>query len=457
MPDVRLSRLDLNSAGALRREPPRLVGQRQPDYEASFDFRTVFYDCFSSVDGRRLICIGPPLANLARAVLPAILRAFKKSMFSRAEIRRLDRVCQLAFRPGSANAVLSGDLFEQRALAPQPNHCDWFRGRRVLTAISKDNHLDWIRDWAEFYVRWHGCDAVLLYDNGSTQYESAKVRDVLRAIPGVDLAVVVDWRFPFGPSGGGSAARSRTGPNGEQLAIWDSDFCQYGFLQHAHQRFLLSAAAVLNVDIDELVITAERELIFDLVQQSRTGYVNFSGIWIVNAAINDPGEARRHRQLYLSQCARAAANGAEVGGGAIAMHAAAAVVRALDRGPDVRFRGVVEGAAPALFRHYDQLEEPALGAQSGRGRRTRSIKNWSDGSKRRAVRPAKPCGTPVDVARHFFGTALRSPASRAVPWRHKIAGAGHLSAVPRRPRSRAETVVASRGSSCVFITTATPT
>jgi hypothetical protein len=296
MPDVRLSRLDLNSAGALRREPPRLVGQRQPDYEASFDFRTVFYDCFSSVDGRRLICIGPPLANLARAVLPAILRAFKKSMFSRAEIRRLDRVCQLAFRPGSANAVLSGDLFEQRALAPQPNHCDWFRGRRVLTAISKDNHLDWIRDWAEFYVRWHGCDAVLLYDNGSTQYESAKVRDVLRAIPGVDLAVVVDWRFPIGPSGGGNAARSRTGPNGEQLAIWDSDFCQYGFLEHAHQRFLLSAAAVLSVDIDELVITAGRESIFDLAQQSRTGYVNFSGIWIENAAIDDAGEARRHRQ-----------------------------------------------------------------------------------------------------------------------------------------------------------------
>jgi hypothetical protein len=37
--------------------------------------------------------------------------------------------------------------------------CDRFAGRRVLFTLSKDNHLDWVADWAGFYASVHGCDA----------------------------------------------------------------------------------------------------------------------------------------------------------------------------------------------------------------------------------------------------------------------------------------------------------
>ena len=294
--EIRLSRLDLDPAQALRREPPRPREQRQADYDLKFDFRTVFCDCFQSADRRRLICLGPPLLNLASSVIPTCAKAFGKRMFSRAVVRTLDRVSQFWLQPKRWSAELPAGLFAQRELAAQPNLCDLFRGRRAIVTMSKDNELAWIRDWVEFYARNHGCDAVLFYDNGSTQYDAAKVREIVAAIRGIDVAVVVRWPCSFGPSGGGSAAKVWVALDGLKHQIWDSDFSQYVNLEHARHRFLASADAVLNADIDELILTATRESIFDLVQRSRTGYLSFGGIWIENAALYDNGAARRHHQ-----------------------------------------------------------------------------------------------------------------------------------------------------------------
>jgi hypothetical protein len=293
-PEVRLARLELDAAGTLRREPPRPVDHRPPDYDANFDFHTVFYDCFISADGRRLVCIGPPLANLAKAVLPKVTSAFHKPAFAWAKVRRFDRVSELLFQPRRTDAVFGDGIFEQSRIAAQPNHCDWFRGRRAVVTMSKDNHLEWIHDWVEFYARRHGCDAVLFYDNGSTQYEPAQVWERIAAVPGIEVAVVVTWPYRLGPRGAAPPLKTWTGPHGVSHEVWDSDFAQYGMLEHARHRFLSLAAAVLNGDIDELVITLSRQSIFDLVQESRTGYLSFGGIWIENAAENDPGEARRH-------------------------------------------------------------------------------------------------------------------------------------------------------------------
>lgn len=296
--EVRLSRLDLDPAQPLRREPPRRVEQRQADYDLKFDFQTVFYDCFLSVDRRSIMCLGPPLLNLASRVTPAVVGAFGKRTFSRAVIRTLDRVSQFRLHPKRWSAELPPGLFAQHSLAAQPNLCELFRGKRVIMTMSKDNELAWIRDWAEFHARNHGCDAVLIYDNGSTRYEAAKVREIVAAIPGVDAAVVVNWPFSFGPSGAGGVVKVWVALNGLEHQVWDSDFCQYGYLEHARHRILASASAVLNSDIDELVLTAPRKSIFDLARRSRTGYLSFGGIWIENAALHDEGPARRHHQYF---------------------------------------------------------------------------------------------------------------------------------------------------------------
>ena len=155
-----------------------------------------------------------------------------------------------------------------------------FRGTRALVIISKDNDLAWIRDWATFYVRNHGCNAILFYDNGSTRYGLGELRALFASIAGIDVARVEPWRFKFG------SPRAR-------FELWDSDFWQYGMLPHARHRFLARAAAVLNSDVDELVITRNGKSIYDLTRRSRSGYLCYRGAWVENAA-DVPPEGRRH-------------------------------------------------------------------------------------------------------------------------------------------------------------------
>ena len=83
----------------------------------------------------------------------------------------------------------------------QPSGANVFAGRKVLCTFSKDNRLQWIADWAEFHVRAHDANAVLFYDNASTNYMTTDLLALFRSIPGLDAAVVVPWTCKFGPPG----------------------------------------------------------------------------------------------------------------------------------------------------------------------------------------------------------------------------------------------------------------
>jgi hypothetical protein len=285
MQSVVLSRLDLDQETGLRRIPPRAPEHRQPDYDGNFDFFTVLYDCFLSHDGSRIVCIGPPLLNLERRAAGAIERAFRKPFFSWGDRRRLDRNGQIWLKPSVAEAVFEKAPFVQRALKAQPNLCAMFRGKRVLLTKSKNNDLQWICDWVRFHVANHGCNAVLFYDNGSTEYGITELIETISSVPHLDALQVVSWPYIFGP---------QSGPGG----IWDSDFGQYGVLEHAHHRFLAQADAVLNADVDELVVTKSGTSIFDLVHRSRTGLLNYAGVMIDNVTSEEIGSGMgRHAQF----------------------------------------------------------------------------------------------------------------------------------------------------------------
>ncbi len=278
---IALSRLDLDEANDLRRIPARPPEHRQPGFEEAFDYYTVFYDCFWTPGGRRAVCLGPPLYNLESPVVATVQRALARRLFSRCEVRHLDRNMQIWVAPRASRVEFDGQCFKQRALAIQPSHCELFRSKRVLVTKSKDNDLTWIRDWAIFYVANHGCNAVLIYDNASARYSIEEIHETLSSIAGLETAVVVNWPFKFGPGGGPSW-------------MWDSDFSQYGVMEHARLRFLACADAVVNADIDELVVTRTGESIFDLARRSRTGYLAYPGIMIENATEMNDGDARRH-------------------------------------------------------------------------------------------------------------------------------------------------------------------
>jgi hypothetical protein len=308
-----LSPLALNPENPLRRDSPRPEHLRGPTYAERFDSLTVFYDCFRTADGRGTIMLGPPLFNLEPIVLRALQRAYgiswlsripsmfgpqlfnlentflhslrragEISWFSRIPVRRFDRHSQI--RLDSINgADLPRGLFQQDHLNIQQNCCELFRGHRVILTESRNNELQWIKDWVYFFVRKHGANAVLIYDNASTRYASDEIREAICSVAGVKVGVVVDWPYPFGV---------------QDHEPYDSDYCQYGALEHARYRFLSHAEAVVNADIDEFPITARAEPLFDLVQRSSSGYLHYNGQWIENASLSADADGRRHRDYF---------------------------------------------------------------------------------------------------------------------------------------------------------------
>lgn len=253
---VRPSRVVL-PPGALRREPPRPAGLREPDYDDRFDASTLFYDVFRC--HRRVVAVGPPLLNLAGHLRAPHLRDGVRTL-------ALDRTQRtlLGDTGDTVSVALDGRWLSAEVGA---DLAALFRGRRALTTLSLDNDLAWIRDWVRWHVAVHGTDAVLFYDNGSRSYGLDELHATIAGVPGVRVAVVVDWRFRYGPQGTASG-------------LWDSDFAQYGALEHARWRFLREAAGVLNADVDELVWSGSGESVYEVARRSPTGFVSFPGRWV---------------------------------------------------------------------------------------------------------------------------------------------------------------------------------
>ena len=283
---IELSELTLNTSGPLRRERPRPEEFRQPEYDAQFDFHTIFYDYFLSADGLHSILVGPPLFNLKDAVYATLEQSMPPAL--PAEVRNQDRIVQAWLPPTVTSLKLPPDVFEQSRMVVQPSHCQLFNGKKVLLTKSKDNDLVWIRDWALFFASRHGCNAILFYDNGSTKYHSDAVRDTLSKVPGIEVAIVVDWPYRFGPQGS---------------PIWDSDFSQYGILEHARHRFLAHAEGVVNADIDEFILTENGSSVFDYLRRSKTGYLKYVGRWIESATCLNR-EPRRHADFVYQEVGR---------------------------------------------------------------------------------------------------------------------------------------------------------
>lgn len=265
---VRPQPVKLPRFGGLRRNPPRPTAKRQPDYTERFDEDTLFYDVFETDEGIRLV--GPPMLNLQKNLMDTAFSSFDDTALE-PEFNELDRTHSALIR--SSSSSVSFGLEGLRITAPVGvSYSDRFSGRKVLLTKSKNNRLEWIRDWASFHVHEHGVDAVLLYDNGSTDYNCEDILRSLSDIPGLEIAIVVDWDFKFGPQGGDW--------EGLRNAPWDSDFCEYGILEHARRRFLSGAAAVVSLDVDELVISESNRSLFEVLDASESGAITYEGLWI---------------------------------------------------------------------------------------------------------------------------------------------------------------------------------
>lgn len=254
----------LPEGGPVRRytRPPA----RQTDgYRAAFDQRTLTYDAWVENGVLNMLC--PRLLNLW-PILKNGLVAGGKSI--RPRRRRFLRYEVLSMRlPDQPVRVEFGDW--TAPIIPSGGSQARFAGRNLLIAVSRNNALDWIGNWAEAHARGHGTDAVILFDNGSDRYAPEDISDTLSGITGLADHLVLSAPVPYGPPG--RTKKLEVPPRFFQTAMLNLVRLHYGAL----------ARGVLSLDIDE-IMRPGRVSVYDMATRSRSGQVAFPGRWCYAAA-----------------------------------------------------------------------------------------------------------------------------------------------------------------------------
>ena len=267
--DVSLSSFRFEGdARHLRRDRIGTPEERSEGYDSRYDFSTLFYDVYydDRVGEIRIVC--PTLMNFQSLVEQTCFFIDGEEVdllgiesLSRGAVLRLP--CEI---PDPKVLRLKHDDFGGEVPIGRL-HLDHFAGKNVLFAISKDNRLEWIEDWLRYYVKVHGANAVLIFDNESSIYEMDALRKAIAGVQGIETAAVVRAWFPFGPGGSGNVN-------------FNSKFLHMTMVELGRQRFLFDARAVLNVDIDEFVYSRSGRSVFDATVDNPEGYLRFNGEWV---------------------------------------------------------------------------------------------------------------------------------------------------------------------------------
>ena len=249
------------------RDRIRPLNLQQSDYDNEYDFTTFWYDAFFSPDGKWAIIIAPPMFGMKGGqeiyfhsidgiVLPHKIVTMDRNTNIYVYINNV--------RHTSIAAVVNNYKF---IFVIGRSYCNIFSQMRVLLLKSQNNNLAWVKDNVSFHIKYHGATSVLLYDHGSNKYSLDELLLSINEAGSLASVIIVDWKFPFGP------------PAKIGTSTWDSDFCQYGILEHARWRFLAAAKSVLNIDVDELVFSKNSCSIFDLTEKNENAYLSFYGKW----------------------------------------------------------------------------------------------------------------------------------------------------------------------------------
>ncbi len=239
-----------------------LKPQYRPDgYDDAFDADTFWYDAIWTRGRVHLIC--PPFNNLKREVLGAEYR-LDGAPARIARHRRYKRHAVLELIAQTAPKRISvkiGDWTGEGAVnaAGLPGIC----GTRVHFYINRDNDLRWMADHARFTRARHGLDAVVVIDNGSTRYSPDEIAETLRAEGVTPLVFSAPYRY---------------GPIGKPPFRRTEKYLQTALFNALRLRGLDRAGAVLNCDLDELVLGEGS--VFEAARAARLGFVQIAGQWM---------------------------------------------------------------------------------------------------------------------------------------------------------------------------------
>jgi hypothetical protein len=281
--------VNLGSGLGIVREPTRPVKDRIEDFYQKFDSTTLFFDGFFEDRTGEVVLVAPPFVNLLPLIQGVIVTAFPSGGRCNFRIKNMDRHSQvwIAVPRHTTRLTLEGKIGNIE-ITPSRNRAKLFEDKRVLFTLSKNNRLEWIQDWIRYNRDIHGANAVLFYDNQSTNYSAEELLAAIGEISGIDRICVVPWPFKYGPLGF------------DMARCWDSNFCQFGALEHARWMFLRRARSALNSDIDELVVSSKDRSLFEAAERSWTGMVTFHGVWVYGFSDRPPCRGSGSSARYVA-------------------------------------------------------------------------------------------------------------------------------------------------------------
>lgn len=270
----------------LRRDLPGGFAEWDEAAKSAFDDDTLFYDVFQSGSPGTVYAVGPPLKRTFRRFLKQAQMTLDGTPATMREISQSRRASMIE---------ISAPVTDPRALnithpqlsfnvAISPSHLSRYAGTKAMFTLTRNNTLDWIRDWARFHVETQGVETIVLYDNASDIYGADALAEVLSNINGLQAFDVVPAPFQYGPIGLGRELTSQR-------------FLQFGLFEITRLRFLQDTVGVLNMDIDELAHSPVGTTVFEAAADSDAGFLTLPGSW----RYPEPGAPLLHASHTLRQ------------------------------------------------------------------------------------------------------------------------------------------------------------
>jgi hypothetical protein len=272
----------LEERGGLRRLPTQPELKRPIEFWDGFDAYGLFYDVFRDVDGKRIWLVGPDVKNLRQALEEAHVVGLTSGVKRRVKTIYGCENCVACVSLPTEDQELQLNIGGQSIVCRiGRNLSTQFAGKRTVLCINQDNHLDWMRDWARFYHLEHGANAVCIFDNNSQNYSKDDMLATLQQVAGIETVRVVNWPFKFG-------VMDKLGQdNGLNQNV---RFAQPPMYPAFFLRLGQKAASILNVDVDELVLSSTGKSIFSSVERRLFGTIKFDRFLVENAREATKGE-----------------------------------------------------------------------------------------------------------------------------------------------------------------------
>ncbi|MBE3639063.1 hypothetical protein [Mangrovicoccus algicola] len=260
---LRLAGAVLPDPSDLRRRHVRKPARRTDHYLERYDRRTLFYDCVYHEDRGEYLFTAPRFLNL--------WQEFRDRLrLDGAPVRGLSRQWSAKYeqvRIRAPRGTVSLDWPGGWQIAPRADLADRFAGLDAVVTMNRDNDLRWIREWLAYLCRVHGLEAAVIFDNGSTAYRPQDLAETIAAIPGMRASAVLVADYPYGPRDSGKGLEVRP------------KFLQPALMNLARTDLLRKAGAVLNADIDEIVLKRGGQTVFEATRASRLGALRLPGSW----------------------------------------------------------------------------------------------------------------------------------------------------------------------------------